>query len=163
MSHPRMSKHWKVAFVVVVGAASMLVTLAAVGAASAPVMPADAGSSPDVGALGHYHFEHTTQGWITQPAESKPGITVTVTTTTATAWTGDYSLRISAGSDGVTDNEWRAAASVDYPAPCMTPSGTLTAHVYLPLTTTVTWAQFYILDKDWAHWFTKTVPTQPGH
>jgi mannan endo-1,4-beta-mannosidase len=172
MSHPRMNNHWKVAFAVVAGAASLLVTLAAMGAASAPVMPADAGSgvsilrcsgsSPDVDALGHYHFEHTTQGWITQLAESKPGITVTVTTTTATAWTGDYSLRISAGSDNVIDNGWRAAASVDYPAPCMTPSGTLTAHVYLPLTTTVTWAQFYILDKDWAHWFTRTVPTQPG-
>jgi hypothetical protein len=117
---------------------------------------------PDMETLGRYHFEYgTTQGWFAQPDDSKPGTTVTVEATPIAALTGNYGLHIGVSSDNVTDNWWMAAASVDNPASRMTPSGTLTAHLHVPATSTITWAKLYIIDKD-MHWFEKTVPIQSG-
>ena len=120
------------------------------------------GDLPDMDALGRYHFEYgTPQGWIAQPGESQPGITITVTATTAPVWTGNYSLRVGVISDTV--GAWWAAADVDNPAPGMTPTGTLTARLSLPATSsTATWAQLYILDHDWDWSNSPTVTLQTG-
>jgi hypothetical protein len=119
------------------------------------------GDLPDMDALGRYHFEYgTTQGWFAQPGESQLGITITVTATTAPVWTGNYSLRVGVVSDTV--GAWWAAAGVDNPAPGMTPTGTLTAHLYQPITSTVTWAKLYILTSTWGWSESPTVTLQPG-
>ena len=123
------------------------------------------GDLPDImDVLGRYHFEYgTTQGWFARPGESQPGITITVTATTATVWTGNYSLRVGVISDTVGD--WWAAAGVDDPAPGMTPTGTLTAHLYQPVTSTVTWAHLYILGGGswpWPWFQSPTATLQPG-
>lgn len=119
------------------------------------------GDLPDMEALGRYHFEYgTTQGWLAKSGESQQGITITVTATTTTVWTGNYSLRVGVISDTVGD--WWAAAGVDDPAPGMTPSGTITAHLSVPVTSAVAWAQLYILGNDWVGSWSPEVHLQPG-
>jgi hypothetical protein len=113
-------------------------------------------------ALGHYHFEHgTTQGWFAQYGESGPGVSIAVTTTTATMWTGEHGLRIGASGGA---GSWRAAAGLDDPSLAMSPTGTVTAHIYLPVTSTVTWVHLYILGNGdpWQWLSSPTAALQPG-
>jgi hypothetical protein len=119
-------------------------------------------SVPDMVALGRYHFEYgTTQGWFAQYPESKPGVNIVVTATTEAAWTGHYALRVGANAAHVQD-WWMAAAGSDSLAPGMSPTGTITAHLYVPITSTVSWAHLYILDNGWKWFNSPGAILQPG-
>jgi hypothetical protein len=117
---------------------------------------------PDMSALGRYHFEYgTTQGWFAQYGETKTGVNIVVTATTETIWTGHHSLRASASAAHVQD-WWMAAAGLDDPVPGMAPTGTVTAHLYTPVTSTMSWAHLYILDQDWSWFNSDAASPQPG-
>lgn len=127
-----------------------------VGLAS-PVAVAQ-GELPDMESLGRYHFEYgTTQGWIVQPEGS--GVSSVVSPTTTAAWTGTYGLDVRVSG---TSGDWVGAAGVDDPTPGMMSAGTVTAHLSLPLSSSATWAQFYVLDQNWNYFRSSQTILQPG-